>query len=327
MLLSINLDHGIYRYETFINPPGLIILTHTDFPKCHAGHSGTCMVLWRLFAQLAQIFCLPNRTLTCKLKLNGYTAVEQHKLLHFNCLLFRKWHNTMKCLDSGHDSSLLCSFVLKTRYEISETHSCFLTFKKTCNYCFRTALLSEAHFQVFVSTQGTENCTISTADRVSAHTFRETADYLPVVEKMPFTLLLSLPHFTSHSMVRFAYRHPFSDDILQYPLLRFHKVKSIHLHVPDRLLLLQGAQLWGQLSGSAHPFSGFLYRRLFLSASQILLPWPLQALFDLETRPVSLCLLGILSDAVTSLPRHCTTMGVVHLSLQYRKKCADPRQI
>lgn len=126
MLLSISLAHGIYRYKTFINSPDLITLTHTDFPKCHSGRSGMCMVLWHLFVQLAQIFCLPNRTLTCKPKLNGCTAVEQHKLLHFNCLLLRKWHNIMKCLDSGHDSSLLCGSVLKSRYQTSETRSRYL---------------------------------------------------------------------------------------------------------------------------------------------------------------------------------------------------------
>lgn len=113
---------------------------------------------------------------------------------------------------------------------------------------------------------------------------------LPIVEKISFTFLLSLPQFTSHSMIHLAYMRSFSVDILQYPLLRFHKLKSIHLHVPERFLLLQGAQLPGQLSGSTHPFSGFLHRRLFLSASQIVFSWPLQALFDLETRPVSLCL-------------------------------------
>lgn len=120
------------------------------------------MVLWYLFVELAQIFCLPNRTLTCKLKPNGYTAVEQHQLLHFNCLLFRKRHNIMKCLDSGHDYSLLCVSVLKTRYQISETHFHFLSFKKTCSYCFRTALLSGVNMQTFVGAQGTENCTSTT---------------------------------------------------------------------------------------------------------------------------------------------------------------------
>lgn len=149
---------------------------------------------------------------------------------------------------------------------------------------------------------------------------------LPIVEKISFTFLLSLPQFTSHSMIHFAYMHSFSVDILQYLLLRFHKLKSIHLHVLERFLLLQGAQLPGQLSGSTHPFSGFLHRRLFLSASQIVFSWPFQALFDLETRPVSCACRhwgDFLSDAVTSLPVHCMT-GVVHLRLQQKKRKCRP---
>ena len=148
------------------------------------------------------------------------------------------------------------------------------------------------------------------APAVSVHTFHENAHHLPTVEKISFTFLLSLPHFTSHSMIHFAYMHPFSADILQYPLLRFYKVKSIRLHVPDRFLLLQGAQL----SGSAHPFSGFLHRRLFSSTSQILLSWPLQALFDLETRPVSLCL-----QALGGFPFQCCNLPSQAL---YNRRCA-----
>lgn len=211
------------------------------------------MVLWCPFAQLAQIFCLPNSTLTCKEKLNGYTAVEHHKFMHFNCLLFKKWHNVMKCLDSGHDSSLLCGSVLKTRHRVSETHFCYLSFPKTGNYCFRTAALSGANLLMFVGAQGTDNCTSTT------YTLHKIADYLPISEKIHFTFLLSLSHFSLYDT--FCICMSFQCGYLQYALLKFHKMKSICPHMEDRFLLLQGAQLQGQLSGNAHPFSGFLYRR------------------------------------------------------------------
>lgn len=63
---------------------------------------------------------------------------------------------------------------------------------------------------------------------------------------------------------------------LQYALLKFHKMKSICPHMEDRFLLLQGAQLQGQLSGNAHPFSGFLYRRplVWKSVSSLALSKP-----------------------------------------------------
>lgn len=193
-----------------------------------------------------------------------------------------------KCLDSGHDSRLPCGSVLKTTCQISETHSRILSFKNTFRYCFRTALLSGGNFQVFVGAQATENCTSTTCTcRHFLCTFRETADDVLIAEKMPFTCLLPLP---SHSTIYFACMCPLTVDILQYALLRFHEVKSICLHMPDRFLILQGARLLGQLSGSTYSFSGFLNRRLVWSAGQILLSWLLQALFGLETSPVSLCL-------------------------------------
>lgn len=219
----------------------------------------------------------------------------------------------MRCLDSGHDSSLLCGSVLKTRYQISETHSCIENLLER----LAATVLGQHYFQGQIF-----RCLwVHRAQRIAqappADSFCAQVSWscwLPTHSWKDTPFLLSLPHFTSHSMIHFAYMHPFSADILQYPLPRFHKVKSIHFHVPDRFLLLQGAQLPGQLSGSTHPFSGFLHRRLFLSASQILLSWPLQALFDLETRPVSLCL-----QALGRFPFQCCNLPARSL---YDGSCA-----
>lgn len=56
--------------------------------------------------------------------------------------------------------------------------------------CFRTAVLPGANFLMFVGAQGTDNCSSTT------YTFRKIADYLPVIEKLHSTFLLSLSHFS-----------------------------------------------------------------------------------------------------------------------------------
>lgn len=55
---------------------------------------------------------------------------------------------------------------------------------------FRTTVLSGANFLMFVSAQGTENCTSNT------YMFHKIADYLPVIEKIYFAFLLSLSRFS-----------------------------------------------------------------------------------------------------------------------------------
>lgn len=267
------------------------------------------MVLWCPFAQLAQIFCLPNSTLTCKEKLNGYTAVEHHKFMHFNCLLFKKWHNVMKCLDSGHDSSLLCGSVLKTLHRISETHFCYLSFPKAGNYCFRTAVLSGANLLMFVGAQGTDNCTSTT------YTLHKIADYLPISEKIHFTFLLSLSHFSLYDT--FCICMSFQ---CGYFAICLAEVSQNEKHLSPH-----GRQVPALTGCSA---TGTAVRQcsslLWLSVQETsclkvsLFSCPLQACRDWG---------DFLSDAETSLPRHCM-MRVVHLSLPHKEKVhADLKQI
>lgn len=260
----------------------------------------------------------------CKLKLNGYTAVEQHKFFYFNCLLFRKWHNIMKCLDSGHDSSLLCGSVLRTRYHIWEAHFHFLSFKKTCSYCFKAALLSGANFQMFVVARGTENHRYH-VQTVSVHSFGETADHLPTVEKILFAFLLSLPRFMSHSTIHFAHMQPFNVDVLRFPLLRLHKVKSTCVHAPDRFPALIGCSATGTVVRQCSSLFWVSAYTTFLVYKSSPLVLASLSLFFTRGPGQGPCVCwhwgDFLSDAVTSLLRHCMT-GVVHLSLQHKKgKC------
>ena len=121
------------------------------------------------------------------------------------------------------------------------------------------------------------------ADAVSVHTFHETADYPPIAGQIFFTFLLSLPQFMCHSMICLHMCILPVQIFCSIPCWGFTKWRA------SISRCWTGSCSYRALSGSAHPFPGFLHRRLFSSASQILLSWPLQALFDLETRPVSLC--------------------------------------
>lgn len=135
--------------------------------------------------------------------------------------------------------------------------------------CFRTAVLSGGNFLMFVGAQSTEN-SISTT-----YTFHKIADYLPIIEKIHFTFLpFSFLFQASHSVIHFACVCPFSVDICIMPCWSFTKCKRICPHMADRFLLLQGAQLQGQLSGNAHHFSGSLYRRPLVWKSVSLFPSP-----------------------------------------------------
>lgn len=60
-------------------------------------------------------------------------------------------------------------------------------------------------------------------------------------------------------MIHFAYI--FQCEYFALCLAEVSQNKSICPHMTGRFLLLQGAQLQGQLSGNAHHISGFLYRR------------------------------------------------------------------
>lgn len=120
---------------------------------------------------------------------------------------------------------------------------------------------------MFVGEQATENSISST------YTLHKIADYLPIIEKVHFTFLLSSFSFILLTPGYILHMYVLSVWIfLIMPCWNFTKCKRICPHMADRFLLLQGAHL--QLSGNAHHFPDFLYRRPLVWKSVSLFPSP-----------------------------------------------------
>lgn len=195
----------------------------------------------------------------------------------------------MKCLDSGHDSSLLCGSVLRTRYEIWEAHSLYLLRRLAATIlgqcCFQGQI-----FRCLWVHMAQRIAWVPPADSfcplVWWNTWSPIHSRKDTLHLSPFSSMLYVSlydTFCTHAVWTFY----------NIPCWGFTKWKASVSTCQTGFLLLQGAQLPGQLSSTAHHFSGFLRRTLFLSASHILLSRPLQAPFYPGTRAGSLCLLAL----------------------------------
>lgn len=159
---------------------------------------------------------------------------------------------------------------------------------------------------MFVGAQATENSISST------YTLHKIADYLPIIEKVHFSFLLS----------------SFSFILLTLGYILHMYVLSVWI------FLIMLAEISQNAKGSVPTWQtgSCSYRVLIYSCQAMLITFLIFCIGDLlsETQSLSFPLQAcrewgdFLSDTETSLPRHCM-MRVVHLSLQLKKLHGDLR--